>query len=281
MRWSGRMEPGVSFRSRLLLSLGLLSVGGVWTGNGWPGEVRSPCAIHYPSDDAIAWQCRRLQKGETLETLFGARWPDVARFNRVDRRHVSAGREIKVPVNLDDVASFAPLPRQFPAGAQEHKLILIDLSEQYLGAYEQGRLRLALPIASGEQGNDTPTGAYRITAADRTHVSCLYTIERTGVPYPMHYGLRFHVTKEGVSYWIHGRDMPGYPASHGCVGLYDEDMQREYYGIPRDPQLRDARTLYEWVLGDTVDTGTLLELPNGPRVVIQGITPGRSTKTSD
>ena len=31
------------------------------------------------------------------------------------------------------------------------------------------------------------------------------------------------------SYWIHGRDVPGFPASHGCVGLYDEQMQFDYY----------------------------------------------------
>ena len=34
------------------------------------------------------------------------------------------------------------------------------------------------------------------------------------------------MNREGVSYWIHGRDMPGYPASHGCIGLYDESMQK-------------------------------------------------------
>jgi len=29
--------------------------------------------------------------------------------------------------------------------------------------------------------------------------------------------LRFHVNREGISYWIHGRDIPCYPASHGCA----------------------------------------------------------------
>ena len=65
-------------------------------------------------------------------------------------------------------------------------------------------------------------------------------IEGTDRPYPMNYALRFYVNRTGMSYWIHGRDLPGYPASHGCIGLYDEPMQKEQYGIPKDPKHRPA-----------------------------------------
>ena len=44
---------------------------------------------------------------------------------------------------------------------------------------------------------------------------------------------------------IHGRDLPGYPASHGCIGLYDEPMQKEQYGVPGDPELNDAKRRFE------------------------------------
>lgn len=240
-----------------------------------PTEGHTPCAIHYPSDDGIPWDCRRLQKGETLERLFGARWPEVARFNRIDRRHAYQGREIRVPRNLADLSAFAPLPGHLAVGEPYDQLILIDLDEQYLGAYEQGKLRFAFPIASGEVEHETPVGGFRITAADPAHASCLYHIERTEVLYPMRYALRFHVNREGVSYWIHGRDMPGYPASHGCVGLYDEAMQRDYYGVPDHPQLEDARQLFEWVVGRKEGTTQPMELSSGPPVIIQGVAPGR------
>lgn len=236
-------------------------------------EARSPCAIHYPSDQRISWQCRRLQRGENLETLFGPRWIDVARFNRIDRRHAQPGREIKVPNRLDEVAAFTPLPSRYPAGLQEAKLIVVDLTEQFLGAYEQGVLRFSFPIASGEPDNPTPEGDFHITAAHRAHQSCLYTIEGTDVPYPMQYALRFYINPEGVSYWIHGRDLPGYPASHGCIGLSDEQMQLQYYGLPFRPRLNDAKRLYEWVVENLADVGAVQTLSNGPRVVIQGTTP--------
>jgi hypothetical protein len=89
----------------------------------------------------------------------------------------------------------------------------------------------------------------------------------------MNYALRFYVNREGVSYWIHGRDLPGYPASHGCIGLYDERMQKEQYGFPKDPELNDAKLLFEWVLGGPVEHDKMISLPQGPRVHIIGRSP--------
>ena len=89
----------------------------------------------------------------------------------------------------------------------------------------------------------------------------------------MNHALRFHVNRAGVSYWIHGRDLPGYPASHGCVGLYDESMQQEQYGIPKDPEANDAKKLFEWVLGGAPEDDRVIPLPNGPRLQIIGEAP--------
>lgn len=239
------------------------------------GKLPGHCGITYPSDTTIEWECRTLRAGESLENLFGKYWPSVARFNRIDRRHVHAGTSIKVPKRIEEVETFVPLPILYLTADQERQFILVDLSEQFLGVYEYGVLRIAVPIASGDVHNPTPVGEFRLTAAHRVHQSCLYRIEGTDRPYPMNYALRFWVNREGVSYWIHGRDMPGYPASHGCIGLYDESMQKEQYGTPRDPQLDDAKQLFEWVLGAVVGDNRVIPLPNGPRVHIIGRAPGQ------
>jgi hypothetical protein len=239
-----------------------------------PKEHRGPCEIYYPSDATVEWDCRVIPPVESLETIFEERWVDVARFNRIDRRHARPGLSIKVPRRLDDLAQFTPLPLVYPSGELNEKFILIDLSEQFLGAYEFGALRFAIPIASGNGLNETPTGAFRVTAAHLHHQSNLYTIEGTDRPYPMNYALRFFLNREGVSYWIHGRDMPGYPASHGCIGLYDESMQKEQYGIPKESELNDAKRLFKWVLDGEVDDDKVIPLPHGPRVRIIGQAPG-------
>ncbi len=226
---------------------------------------RSFCRT-YPGDKAIEWECRRMGKGETLEKLFGERWRDVARFNRIDRRHARAGVYLKFPKRPDDLRDYTPLPRFFEPARAEEKFILIDLSKQFLGAYEHGRLVFSSPVASGMKTNKTPAGKFRVSASNSKHKSSIYFIKDSDTPYPMNYGLRFHVDGEGVSYWLHGRDLPGYPASHGCVGLYDEEMQKTFYGSPRLPELTDAKKLFDWVLSPFPDDGKFHILEKGPAV---------------
>ncbi len=77
--------------------------------------------------------------------------------------------------------------------------------------------------------------------------------------------------------WVHGRDVPGYPGSHGCVGLYDEWMQQSYYAVPTRPVLADARRLYEWVVGPGADDSQM-RIIAGPRLrIVAGAASNRST----
>lgn len=232
------------------------------------------CDIRFPSDDRIAWECRTVGKGETLLSLFGDRWQDVLRFNRVDRRHVVRGTTLKVPKDLEAIRGFTPMPATYPEAAKEEKFILVDQAEMFLGAYEYGRLAFSSPVAVGVEGHRVPNGEFRIDAVDRRHESDQYPIETTDTPYPMHYGLRFYVDKlMWLTYWLHGRDLIGVPASHGCIGLYDEEMQKQYFEAPRNPVLTDARRLYRWVVGSRRDTGRFRKISDGPRVLIRGTPP--------
>jgi hypothetical protein len=253
----------------LSLLLSIMSAGGAEA-----KATHSPCKISHTSDMSIDWYCRRLMKGETLESLFGYRWQDVARFNRIDRRHIHPGIYLKVPKRLDDIQDYTPMPRHYKPAESEAKFVLVDLSEQFLGAYEYGQLVFSSPIATGDKENKTPKGEFRITAYSRNHRSSLYQIEKTNKAYPMDYSLRFFIDRDGVSYWFHGRDLPGYPASHGCIGLYDEVMQSEYYKNPAQPELEDARRLYEWAVPQFPAGDGLHTLENGPKVLIIGNAPG-------
>jgi lipoprotein-anchoring transpeptidase ErfK/SrfK len=255
---------------RILSLLLIFTIISPLTALGGSKKIYNLCSVFHPSDGLIAWDCRRIKKGETPEMLFGDRWLDVLRFNRIDRRHLTAGVSIKVPRDLADIEEYSPLPDTYPKAAQEEKFILVDLFEQFLGAYENGEMVFSFPIASGNRKNRTPTGNFRIDAFNRRHKSSLYKIEKTNAPYPMHYALRFFTNVQGVDFWLHGRDLPGYPASHGCGGLYDEEMQQKFYRFPRKLQLQDARTLYEWAIGAQEDSGRFTRLKNGPRVRIIG-----------
>lgn len=253
-------------RNLLLISTLLFFIT-IWQTASASAVITNLCQVVHPSDSIIDWDCVRIKHGETLENLFGDRWIDVARFNRVDRRHAYPWVRIKVPKNLEDIKDFSPMPKNYTPAEKESKFILIDQSEQFLGAYEFGKLVFSAPISSGKKNNKTPSGVFRVTAFDRKHVSSRYYIEHTRKLYPMHYGLMFLI-KRTVSYWIHGRDIPGYPASHGCVGLYDEEMQKRYYGYPKVPVLEDAKKLFDWATTPAKDGRGIKILKDGPKVLI-------------
>jgi hypothetical protein len=241
-----------------------------------PFKIMSLCDFHYPSDEGIEWECRKLMQGDRLVKLFGENWRDVLRFNRLDRRHFIAGLSIKVPKQLEDIKEFTPMPATYPDAEAEEKFILVDQAELFLGAYEYGELVLSFPIAVGSKDSQVPNGEFWIDAVDRWHKSNRYPVEGIGIPYPMHYGLRYYVDKSEdgwPSYWIHGRDLPGYPVTHGCIGLYDEEMQKKVYKYPNDVLLQDAKTLYLWVVGSDADDGKFHKIPYGPRVLIIGTPP--------
>ncbi len=240
------------------------------TDSGNAKVISSLCNLKYQSQTTIDWVCRRIEKGETLENVFGEQWEDVARFNRIDRRHAYPGAYLKIPKQLNDIRNYTPMPRHYYPAEADAKFILVDLSEEFFGAYEYGALMFSGPIAGGTKNNSTPVGEFTITAYSKIHKSSLYQMERTTEYYPINYGLRFYIDGDGVSYWIHGRDLPGYPASHGCIGLYDEDMQHSYYKYPDKPVLEDAKKLYEWAIPTPVNGNGLHELEDGPRVLIVG-----------
>lgn len=232
----------------------------------------------YPSQRGIPWRSHFVMPHESLERLFGADWVSVARFNRIDRRHVYPAMTIKVPVRIADVRDYTPMPARYEPARKHGKYILLDVTEQWIGAYEEGRLVFSMPAATGIEGHLTPLGLFRIGAYHRRHTSSLYKTAKGNAQYPMDYALRFHIDKEQVSYWIHARDLPGRPASHGCVGLFDEGMQHRVYGVPDKPLLDDARKLYAWTIGGELfaaDSGQNTLLTDGPPLEIVGDLPRR------
>ena len=109
-------------------------------------------------------------------------------------------------------ARTAAEPRFFwhPEIAPDGPLVmLVSLDEQYLYVYRNGVAIGASPISSGRPGYETPTGVYTILQKEREHRSNLYN----DAPMPFMQRL----TWDGIA--MHGGNLPGHPASHGCIRL--------------------------------------------------------------
>src|SRR5690606_8804076 len=78
------------------------------------------------------------------------------------------------------------------------------------------------PISSGQPGHRTPTGVFSILQKARYHESNIYS----GAPMPFMQRL----TWSGIA--LHAGQLPGYPASHGCIRLPYQFAQR-LFGLTR------------------------------------------------
>jgi lipoprotein-anchoring transpeptidase ErfK/SrfK len=125
------------------------------------------------------------------------------------------------------------------ARAQSDYSVEIDLEQQTAYLIRGRRIVLASPISTGRSGHLTETGAFKIIEKERNHFSSLYgkivdargrtvvgdadadmAVPRGGkfIPAPMRYFMRFH---EATG--MHAGYLPGYPASHGCVRMPEQN----------------------------------------------------------
>ena len=108
-------------------------------------------------------------------------------------------------------------PEKAPVG---HLVIVVSLPDQRLYAYRQG-VRIAVSTCStGKLGHKTPTGVFAILQKDKRHRSSTYN----NAPMPN----MNRLTWSGVA--LHAGELPGYPASHGCVRLPLE-FSEKLFGI--------------------------------------------------
>ncbi|WP_317153663.1 L,D-transpeptidase [Sphingopyxis indica] len=101
-------------------------------------------------------------------------------------------------------------------------LIIVSLANQRAVAYRNGVPIGVSTVSTGKPGYETPTGIFTILQKDVDHRSNLYDDA------PMPYMQR--LTWGGVA--LHGGNLPGYPASHGCIRL-PLGFAKQLYGITR------------------------------------------------
>jgi hypothetical protein len=97
-------------------------------------------------------------------------------------------------------------PEVAPAGPM---LLLVNLSTQRAVLFRNGLPIGASTISTGRPGRETPTGVFSILQKHVVHYSSKYD----SAPMPFMERLTWY----GVA--LHAGQLPGYPASHGCIRL--------------------------------------------------------------
>lgn len=170
------------------------------------------------------------EKGMKLDSLFSgdSLWV-IARINKMSPIYLDSAEIIKVPYDFEWAKNWSPLPESLNEYEDFEKLIYIDISEQWLGAYEKGILVNSFPISSGRKGIDekgrpsyaTRPGNFKIIWKYEKQWSKKFEVW-------LYRGMNFY-----KGFTIHaGSPLPGYPTSHGCVRLFYQNAQWIYKWAP-------------------------------------------------
>jgi hypothetical protein len=116
------------------------------------------------------------------------------------------GEEVIKEIHMLEPGEFTWHPDRSPQGAVA---VVVSIPEQLVHVYRNG-VRIAVSTCStGKTGHETPTGVFTVLQKDKDHRSSTYN----NAPMPN----MNRLTWDGVA--LHAGNLPGYPASHGCVRL--------------------------------------------------------------
>jgi hypothetical protein len=96
-------------------------------------------------------------------------------------------------------------------------LAIVSLSDQRVTIYDaEGKILMA-PVSTGQGGYETPAGIFSVLEKKREHYSNLY--DDAEMPFMQ------RITWTGIA--LHAGQLPGHPASHGCIRMpyrFAEDL---------------------------------------------------------
>jgi hypothetical protein len=139
----------------------------------------------------------------------------VLKINRIDAKH-ARGRQLLVPDSIGEELDYSPLPDSIPGLAAVPKFVLVSRRVQAFGAYEQGRLVRWGPTSTGKEATPTDSGLFFTNWKSKRAIS---TDDPSWI---LDWYVNF-IALKGVAF--HQYELPGRPASHGCVRLLEVDAR--------------------------------------------------------
>lgn len=139
----------------------------------------------------------------------------ILALNRLDERFIVKPDSIVVPDTIiNDKNIYSPFPKHIALLETVKKILLVDQHIQAFAVYEFGNLLNWGPTSTGKKSTPTPNGLFHTNWKSKKTIS---TDDSTWI-------LKWYFNLDnfrGVS--LHQYELPGYPASHACVRLLEED----------------------------------------------------------
>jgi hypothetical protein len=179
-----------------------------------PIKRHQPKSVSYQIEDAKLWLSINMKDAKKLRI--------ATSVNRTDQENFALMDSVIMPVDMTgDMEYYLPFPLTVPYLKDINKIIYFSYPTQTFATYENGELIYTGPTNMGRKQDKTPTGLFYAN----------WKAEETTSTFNDEWDLKWNFNVEnllGVGW--HQYSLPGYPASHACMRL----------------QENDARELYEW-----------------------------------
>ncbi len=180
------------------------------------------------------------------DSTLGAKQLEIAlAVNRTDKSHFKKMDTVLVPKDPSgDIVYYLPFPLYVSYLKDVEKIVFFSYPTQTFAAYEYGELVRTGQTNMGSRRHQTPTGLFF------TNWKAKKTISTVNDEWELKWNFNI-ANKAGVGW--HQYTLPGYPASHSCLRLTEND----------------AKYLYNWADQWVVENKTKI-LKKGTPVIVFG-----------
>lgn len=140
--------------------------------------------------------------------------------NRTDKTNFAKLDSVVIPADFTgDIVFYLPFPLHVKALEEVSKVILFSYPTQVFAAYENGELVRTGPTNMGRKKDPTPTGLFFTN----------WKAEKTTSTFNDEWDLKWNFNIENkLGVGFHEYALPGYPASHSCLRLQENDAKYLY-----------------------------------------------------
>lgn len=190
------------------------------------------------SSDSIFKKAKKHFSDDELSTILA--------LNRIDINRMYRVKKLIIPDSIyTNFMDYSPFPSVIAELVEIKKLIVISYPIQAFALYESGRLIVWGPTSMGKKSTPTPIGLFH------TNWKAKKTISTVNEEWILNWYFNI-VNLDGIS--MHEYELPGYPASHSCIRLREQD----------------AKFIYDWADQWIVENNGRTIIANGTPVIIYG-----------
>ena len=175
-------------------------------------QRNEPKKSSYHLESAKDWLSKNASDSTKFHIAYAVNRTDATNFKKMD--------SIVIPDDLSgDIEFYLPFPVTVSALKDINKIVFFSYPTQTFAAYEKGELVYTGPTNMGREKDKTPTGLFFTN----------WKAEETTSTFDDEWELRWNFNIEnklGVGW--HQYTLPGYPASHSCLRLQEQDARKLY-----------------------------------------------------